>query len=58
MLEGLTGVLVAYTEQYSVLRQPVRRLNIRIDLLNEKDVVLDSFEGITTSGNIVLVVIA
>lgn len=39
-------------EQYSVLRQPVRRLNIRIDLLNEKDVVLDSFEGITTSGNI------
>lgn len=38
--------------QYGVLRQPVRKQSVRIDLLNEKDVVLDSFEGIATSGNI------
>lgn len=39
-------------EQYSVLRQPNRRLNIRIDLLNENDVVVGSFEGITIDGSL------
>lgn len=41
-------------EQYSVLRQPVRRLNIKIDLLNENDVIVGSFEGIAIDGNISL----
>ncbi len=39
-------------EQYNVLRQPVRNLNIKIDLINENDVVVSSFEGITIDGNI------
>ena len=38
--------------QYNVLRQPTRKLNIKIDLINENDVVVDSFEGIATEGNI------
>lgn len=38
--------------QYSVLRQPVRRLNIKIDLLNENDIIVGSFEGIATGGNV------
>lgn len=38
--------------QYSVLRQPTRHLNIKIDLLNESDIIVGSFEGITTGGNI------
>ncbi len=41
-------------EQYSVLRQPVRRLNIKIDLLNENDVIVGSFNGIVIDGNISL----
>jgi len=38
--------------QYNVLRQPTRNLNIKIDLINESDIVVDSFEGIATEGNI------
>ena len=39
-------------EQYNVLRQPTRNLNIKIDLINENDNIVDSFEGIATEGNI------
>ena len=38
--------------QYSVLRQPTRHLNIKIDLINENDIIVDSFEGIATDGSI------
>lgn len=38
--------------QYNVLRQPTRNLNIKIDLINENDIIVDSFEGIATEGNI------
>ena len=38
--------------QYSVLRQPTRHLNIKIDLINENDIIVDSFEGIATGGSI------
>lgn len=38
--------------QYNVLRQPTRRLNVKIDLINENDNIVDSFEGIATEGNI------
>lgn len=41
-------------EQYNVLRQPIRRLNIKIDLINENDVVVGSFEGIAIDGTISL----
>lgn len=40
--------------QYSVLRLPTRRLNIKIDLINEKDIIIGSFEGIATDGNVSL----
>lgn len=38
--------------QYSVLRQPTRHLNIKIDLINKNDIIVSSFEGIATDGNI------
>lgn len=38
--------------QYNVLRQPTRNLNIKIDLINENDIIVDSFEGIATEGTI------
>ena len=38
--------------QYNVLRQPARHLNIKIDLINENDIIVDSFEGIATDGSI------
>ncbi len=38
--------------QYNVLRQPTRSLNIKIDLINENDIIVDSFEGIATEGTI------
>ena len=38
--------------QYNVLRQPTRKLNIKMDLINENDNIVDSFEGIATDGNI------
>lgn len=38
--------------QYNVLRQPARHLNIRIDLINENDIIVGSFEGIATDGQI------
>lgn len=41
-------------KQYNVLRQPTRRLNIKIDLINEDDLIVGSFEGITIDGNISL----
>lgn len=44
--------MVTTQEQYKVLRQSTRRLNIKIDLINKNDIVVDSFEGITTGGNI------
>lgn len=39
-------------EQYTVLRQGTRRPRIKIDIINERDIVVDSFEGIATEGNI------
>lgn len=39
-------------KQYNVLRRPTRRLNIRIDLINEKDMKVGSFEGIAIEGSI------
>lgn len=45
---------MATQDQYNVLRQPTRQLNIKIDLINENDIVIDSFEGIATEGNISL----
>lgn len=39
-------------EQYLVLQQSTRRLEIKIELLNNSDVVIDSFEGYAVSGNI------
>lgn len=39
-------------KQYNILRQPTRNVNIKIDLINENDVVVGSFEGIATDGNI------
>lgn len=38
--------------QYNVLRQPTRNLNIKIDLLNERDIIVGSFDGIAIEGNI------
>ena len=38
--------------QYNVLRQPTRHLNIKIDLINENDIIVGSFEGIATNGQI------
>lgn len=38
--------------QYNVLRQPTRNLNIKIDLINKNDIIVDSFEGIAIDGNI------
>ncbi|HHU60245.1 TPA: hypothetical protein GXZ34_04940 [bacterium] len=38
--------------QYNVLRQPTRHLNIKIDLINENDIIVGSFEGIATDGQI------
>lgn len=38
--------------QYNVLRQPTRHLNIKIDLINENDIIVGSFEGIATDGSI------
>lgn len=35
-----------------VLRQGTRRPRIKIDIINERDIIVDSFEGITTDGNI------
>lgn len=43
---------MALQNQYSILRQPTRHLNIKIDLINENDIVVDSFEGVATSGRI------
>lgn len=40
--------------QYNILRQPNRKLNIKIDLINENDVIVGSFEGIAKDGNISL----
>ena len=45
---------MATQEQYNVLRQPIRKLHIKLDLLNENDVIVDSFEGIATDGTISL----
>lgn len=39
-------------EQYNVLRQPTRRLHIKLELLDENDIAVDSFEGIATEGMI------
>ncbi|MGJ0846654.1 hypothetical protein ACR77J_08195 [Tissierella praeacuta] len=39
-------------EQYNALRQPTRNLNIKIDLINEKDIVVSSLEGIATDGGL------
>ena len=33
-------------QEYMVLKHPIRHLNIKIDLLNENDVIVGSFEGI------------
>lgn len=41
-------------EQYNVLRQPTRKLRLKIDLINENDIVVDSLEGIAIDGNITL----
>ncbi len=40
--------------QYSVLRQPVRKELVKISLLNEEDVIVDSFEGIAVDGSVSL----
>lgn len=40
--------------QYNVLRQPTRHLNIKIDLINENDIIVESFEGIAVDGQISL----
>lgn len=39
-------------KQHNVLRQSLRRLNIKIDLLNEQDTIVSSFEGIATDGSV------
>ena len=39
-------------EQYLVLQQSVRRLEVKIELLNTSDIVIDSFEGYSVSGSI------
>lgn len=39
-------------KQYNVLRQPTRKLYITIGILNDKEVTVDSLEGVTTSGSI------
>lgn len=39
-------------KEYNVLRQNIRHLHIRIDIINERDIVVSSFEGIATSGDI------
>lgn len=39
-------------EQYLVLQQSTRRIEIKIELLNNNDVVVDALEGYSVSGNI------
>ena len=41
-------------EQYNVLQQPTRYLNIKIELLNDKDVTVGSFDGVALDGNVSL----
>lgn len=39
-------------EQYLVLQQRIRQVSVKIELLNQDDIVLDSFEGYSTSGSL------
>lgn len=41
-------------QEYMVLKQPVRRLSIKIDLINENDAIVGSFEGIAIGGQITM----
>lgn len=44
-----------YTQnKYNSLKLPLRRLHIRIELINERDVVVGSLEGVAIDGNISL----
>lgn len=39
-------------EQYLVLQHRIRRLSVKIELLNNSDIVIDTFEGYSVSGSI------
>lgn len=39
-------------EQYLALQKPIRNLDIKIELLNQNDMVIDTLEGYALSGNI------
>lgn len=39
-------------KQYNILQRRIRHLNVRLDLINDNDVVVDSLEGIAIGGNI------
>ena len=39
-------------EQYNILQRKTRHLNIKVEILNQFDAIIDSFEGIATSGDI------
>lgn len=46
--------MVLTQAQYLALKNPIRRLNIKIELINEYGFIVDAFEGISTGGNITL----
>lgn len=39
-------------KEYQLLKRSTRRISIRIDLINEQDIIISSLEGTTTGGNI------
>lgn len=49
---GNRGENLTTQEQYNILTRRIRHLDIKIDIINETESVIASFEGIATSGNI------